>query len=120
MPLTKQDLRQIVKALDPKFKKMNLEIGGMFKNVPTKQEFNELKDEVARIDGKIDDIIDRHEQFAGNMADFQSKVVTAFTHVEEQFKDQTKLIKQGFEQVGNLSTQVRNQEIQITKLKKMA
>lgn len=99
--------------VDGQFKGMSLEIGTMFKQVPTKREFDELKE---RLEERFENLEVRHEQLAGDLAVFESKVTTAFTHVEERFQDQEKMIKQGFEQIGILSAQGRMHSEQIAKI----
>ena len=148
MTLTKKDLQQIVKALDPKFKKIdkrfeqidqqfkqvdknfeqvrqqfqdgNIEIGGMFQQLATKVELKTLENEVALVNDRLDEFVDQHEQFAGNMSVFQSKTMQHFDQLEADHKAHTKLIQQGFSQIGNLSTQVRHQEQRLAHLEKTA
>jgi archaellum component FlaC len=82
--LTPQDLKQIVKAVSPKFKQMSLEIGGMFAQLATKEE---LKQEVHRLDDRIDELTERYEQFAGSTGIFQSQVIQRFDLVDEKLKE---------------------------------
>lgn len=127
MAITKKDTRNlvqaVVKALDPKFKKIdkqfedrNIEIGDMIALLATKQELVAL--EIKDINQRLDDAEEKFNDFTADAASFESKVVTAFTHVEEQFKDLKQLIKQGHQHVGTHSEKLRKHETRILNLEK--
>lgn len=163
MALTKKDLQQIVKALDPKFKQIDqqfkdvhMEMGNMgnrlnaldrldvLDKLASKEELKSLEKKVdnmsnrldgidSRLDGidnrlhgidtrfddldiSIDDFVDRYEQFAGNMADFQSKVIVRFSHLDAKLEEHDQQFERIIKHVGGHSTLLRNHEQRITKL----
>lgn len=86
MPLTKTDLDQIVKALDPKFEDMSLEIGKMVDNL------------------------------SGDAAAFQSEIRMHFQSVERKLNEHGRLFQQVFDYVKPISTTLRTHDRRITAL----
>ncbi len=88
MPLTQKDLQQIVKALDPKFSEMSLEIGDLFNDVH------------------------------GDAAVFQSRMLQRFDDVDEKLQEQDNKFKEIIEHVKGHSAQLRDHETRIKALDK--
>jgi len=92
MALTQKDtktlVKEVVKALDPKFSEMSLEIGEMFNDVH------------------------------GDAAVFQSRMLQRFDDVDEKLQEQDSKFKEIIGHVKGHSTQLRNHEARIAALEK--
>jgi archaellum component FlaC len=104
--------------VDLHFKDLRLEIGDMIAPLATQTELNSLKDGVAGLNGRFDEFEDGFNQFAGNMAVFQSRVTLRFDHVDEKLEDHVNLIKKVYEQVGSHSQELRNHGRRLARLEK--
>lgn len=130
MSLTQQDLQQIVKVLDPKFKRiderfeqvgkqfkdMNIEIGNMIAPLSTKHEMKSLEKEVSGTNDRIDELIGRYNEFCGDTADFESKVMQHFDHIHDSLKVHDQQFARIMNHVGTHSEQFRTHDRRITAL----
>lgn len=119
MALTKQDTKKlviaVVKALEPKFEKIDLQfeqVDNRFEKMSI--EFTDLieplatKQELITLNERMDSLEESFHDFTADMAAFESKVVTAFSHVDEQFTEQKKLIVGITKHIGKHSETLRN------------
>lgn len=112
---TKKIVKEVVKALDPKFKKLTIEIGDMIAPLATKEE---LETGTSRLDFRIDEFEDRFEQFAGNVGLFESRVIQRFDDIDEKLLKHDDKFEQIIEHVKGHSALLRNHETRITALEK--
>ena len=143
MTLTKTDLQQIVRALDPQFDQIDkrfdqvdaqfdrvdqrfkqvderfntltTDVGNMIATLATRDELSKLED---KIYDRFDEVDDRIDKLAANTAVFQSQIAVRFDRVEDKLSDHDQLFQQIFNHVSPLTTKVRDHEIRMVKLEK--
>lgn len=127
MTLTQKDtktlVKEVVKALDPKFKsidkrfkKLSIEIGDMIAPLATKHELNVLVNELTGLNGRVDDLEERFHEFAGSVGVFESRVIQRFDDIDEKLQEHDTQFGHIIEHLGKHSAQLRNHETRITRL----
>ena len=111
--------RQFVQV-DDSFKTLRIEIGSMITPLATREELHSLEKRLEKTNDRLDEFIEDYNQFCGNTADFQSKVIQRFGHIDEKLEGHDSLFQQVFDYVKPISTMVKDREHRLKKLEETA